>query len=473
MDFETLITNNRACSASFAELGEVLLNNPQLQQRPFGYKSENMEPFMHFYDEEHRVSPWACIIDKTKVQEMTGLVKTLPGIIDKALRRLLRDGEAAFCDYLNVTEIVADLFKNTQFNAADLSLRFDAVVHNQEFKIVESNSGASLGGWQMDFLQKEVMSAFKESQQLNQLNIKHHNVCESLFRALNQCMTRIKGIRSKGNVLFFLSNEEPQTRANLEENFQKAYTSSKSRHHRDGKIYFIDKLEDMEVTPEGRVYCHGQEMDAVLLTTQEENEVPDNILNILEAAALNGHFYYPDLSSLTLQGNKLIFALLHEPYMQAYLSDSERELVNRHIPWSSRIVNERVNWQGKTLAMTELLSNHKQVLLLKKAHSMQGKDVLMGHSCTPEQWQQHIDKVKSDPDWIVQSYFDPDPVLCSDPVNKINAYRMVWGFFSFGGNYGGCFLRGVPAVTDSSVINSANGAVEFLIFEEQKKKMLL
>jgi uncharacterized circularly permuted ATP-grasp superfamily protein len=158
--------------------------------------------------------------------------------------------------------------------------------------------------------------------------------------------------------------------------------------------------------------------------------------------------------------------------MATRLSAEENDFIRRHIPFSARLQNEEVRWQGRRMRMDDLLSEYKDGLVIKKAHSFQGKDVHIGKFTSEEDWSGLIARLNGDSDWLVQEYCAADLVRAPDCAGKLTDYAAVWGIFDTGNSYGGAFVRGMAAGRGAGVINSAQGAVEFPVFVESTGESL-
>lgn len=470
MELNSALKNNHFCSSYFARLADILESNPKLQQKQFNYHSNTIQPFMQTHVEDHVVSPWPCIIDSRLIDEMNNVVRKISPLIYKSLKIFHKKNEDEFCKYLNVTPVISGLFENYRFEPKDLPIRFDAVIEEGIIKLLEINCGSSLGGWQMEWLQKEVMSSLLENEESAKWNLKHHSVCSSMFKAISQAICRQKGERAKGNLLYFIPNNYGGVVENAKESLIAIYDEIRPSQYPEGKIFFISDLKELELTADGYALCQGEVMDALLLAPEKGSEFSESFHGRVHSASLSGNFYYGDDTNYALMGNKLIFSLLHEEFIRENLTEEEKDVIDRYVPWTKKLSKESFIKNGKTYQTRDYLIQHKDKIVLKKSHSMQGKDVYVGYSFSQKDWLDIVESYVADNDWIAQQYCEPDIVVSADSANGLGTYRMVWGFFSLGGKYGGCFLRGVPTQSDSAVINSANGAIEFLVFEEQPLK---
>ncbi len=464
------MNNNRRLSEGFASLAQGLSQQQSLAQHQLNMQAPSIPEFMSDY--QYKVSPWPVIIDADFVAELSLIIKEIPLIFHRLLKHFAVQQRAWLCEYLNEPELTAQLYQDHQFNSTDVLSRIDAVISGGEIRLIEINQGASLGGWQLDWLCGEIAQKMDELIPLPGLSLHYQNVVESLFKSYCQSILRLKGVSAKGHILFLLpaNSAFDASTQSLKASFANLYTKIAPPQLAAGRLHFFTDINDVTVGVDGRVMFDGVEMDGVILTTEKGNELPRSFYSLLESASTKGKFYYPDAICLTLGANKLLFALVHEPQVQPLLSPQHRQLIERYIPWTAKLSSPSVIWQGQQHETADLVSAFKDQLVMKKAHSMQGKDVAIGQSMSAQQWlafyQQHCD----DGDWLIQQYYTPDPVVTAAPDLGLHPFSMVWGIFAIQGRYAGGFVRGNVASTGSTVINSAKGAAEFALMEQRKVK---
>ena len=430
--------------------------------------------FMRNYGEQHNVSPWAVIVDSQFIKKMEVLCREIPIVLHKILRHYAEKNPQYLADYFGIPEVQVALFAKDKGRIDDNSIRFDAIVKDAEVSIIEINSGGSLGGWQHRWVLSEVLAATRELKGFENANFKYRDILEELFKSYCQTMVRLKGHKVQGNILFFIPNGIPEgDREDLVRQFTASFEQVKPANLPNAKLHFFNACGDLQLDSEGRLLFNDEEMDALILSTESSDDVDVSFCNMMESASQKGRFYYPDALKYSLLGNKLLFALAHEQEVSEFLSVEQINIIKRYVPWSTRLNSPQVTYQGHVYNTEEFVINNKNDLLFKKAYSMQGKDVVIGCSLSDEEWLSFYQQHKEDSGWLLQTYVAPDPVPLADPKNGFNLYRIVWGIFALQGQYAGSFLRGMPEKSDDTVINSARGATEFLVLEEQAQKNMI
>lgn len=464
--------HNGRLSKSFETLAHQLCQRPSLHHLAFNKQDTGIEPFMHSY--EYSVSPWPLIIDDELTREMDYLFTQLPKIMHKVLRYFLTNHMSWTCEFLHIQKFQAELFLQSPPRLIDICARYDLVMSGGVLQLIEINSGGSLGGWQLSWFESQCFKALGYLD-LNRWRFEHQNIVLNLLNAYCQSILALPSSSISGNILLYLSPDyvRPETLPNLKRNFYNLYKKVRPLEFAEGELFFFESPETVDINEDGEVFFNGKKMDAVILSVKNENELSKSFICQLEAAALKGQLYYPDAQNLSIIGNKLLFAFLHEDRVKALLNSAESAVVEKYVPWSVKINLLKKDWDGIALQSDLWLVQQKNELVIKKAHSQQGKDVVIGSDCTPEEWRDLHSAVAEDDDWLVQKYMAPDPIILADSQNGLNLYDTVWGVFALSGNYSGGFIRGTMSHKGDKVINSARGASEFLLLEEKSVKIKL
>jgi len=408
--------------------------------------------FMRNYD--YDVSRTPMLLPRTRIDQFNNVITLLPKLIDKVINRFFGNDKKHFTDYLNVHELVYEVRKATSLDFAHLTSRYDASLTNDGLQLLEINVGSNIGGWQHDFIHHLV---FEEPE------LRGDKQCWQYREVLNGFFKQAQSIFNSDesgkvrHVLMSSSNYKGQNKRNFEATLRKLIN-----HGSQGQLQltFYEDFNDIEFSEDDKAFYDGRQIDFVIFNFSEAvDEGLNGFMIRLCRCQKAGNLFFPDSPAYALFGNKLIFALLHEPEVLQMLEHEETHLIEQFVPWTAKFNSERLFYQGCWFPTEKLLSEHQQDLVLKKAHSMKGKDVVVGRFTQPQEWQTTYRNLSDDGDWIVQAYVD-------QKLDKLDAFEFVWGFFGFGEKYGGAFVRG-SMKNANGVINSANGATEFIVFEEK------
>lgn len=447
-------------SSSYQKLIESVKN--KLPLGPFNPKQDLIPQFMHDYTETYHVSPVPLVISQQQASEFEEFIKPLCQLIIKCMKIYFRDDSLQFSNYLNEKTIIYDLIK--QFGCATTAklIRHDVILSGPDIKLLEINVGTNVGGWQHDWLSKGYEQLFQES---GIYKPSYRNISINIFKYLAEEIKKIKP-NTNQNLLFQLHPEVAHDYS-FQSSIRNLYTEVTQS--KTNNLFFFDSFSKIDFAPNGSVIFENQVMDAIMLGASEEIHIPDQIHSRLCSSALGNHFVYPDNPLNTILGNKTLLALIHEPEVLSSLSANEMSYIKRHIPWTSKINKPKVLWQEQQYEMLELLYAYKDQLVIKKSHSMGGKDVFVGKFTDTDSWQAIARDLYQDNDWLVQEYCTATHFTGSTKFGNIDVLEPVWGIFDIKNQYGGGFVRVSQRSDDVGVINSANGALEFTVFEEAAK----
>ncbi|OBP16554.1 hypothetical protein A5320_03925 [Rheinheimera sp. SA_1] len=462
-------SDNSYYSNLFAELAALLQNNASLAHLAFDDANSSISDFIS--DFRYNVSPWPVVIDERIIRCFSRVVESMPSVFSKVLRYYYQHDPQWVCQYLGISELMLQRFGSQGPDTADLMCRYDAIMAGQQLKLVELNVGSSLGGWWSDWLYPEIRQVLDHIGEVKHWNHKYRRISENTFKAVWQSIWRLKGFAAQGNVFIYLPATATANLQRVHDHLYQMVMLTRPEQYPNATLTIFNDLDNIEWLADGNIAWQGTVMDTLLLPIVKGDELPISFQAKLQGYSEKNKFYYPDSERLTLLSVKMLFALLHEPRSRQILSDAEWQLVEDHIPWSAKLAQPTVSYHGQIYPTKTFVSDQQQQLVFKKSRSMQGKDVLVGHSVPAADWIAFYQQHQQDPDWLIQQYCAPDLVASADQRSGFNSYRMVWGIFGFDNRYAGAWCRGVPAAHEDTVINLARGAVEFVVTEQQPQKL--
>ncbi|WP_200260269.1 glutathionylspermidine synthase family protein [Streptomyces sp. HSG2] len=224
----------------------------------------------------------------------------------------------------------------------------------------------------------------------------------------------------------------------------------------------------------GRVFVDGRPIDVVyrfftlgeLTADAASRAAAEELLDALARCDV------PVLSPLctSMHGNKRALAMLWEDKCQEVLAPSEKDLVQRLLPWTRELCQGTARIQQETVDLLDHCRRHRERLVLKPAHGLGGTGTVLGRSVTEAEWVSHLDRALQRPH-IVQELVTPQPelFLTTDPTDPSGAaepapWVLNWGAFLLGRRYAGAFLRGLP-VERADVISYAERAYAGCVFQ--------
>ena len=156
-----------------------------------------------------------------------------------------------------------------------------------------------------------------------------------------------------------------------------------------------------------------------------------------------------------LAGKKSLMAVLQSDAMADKLTEEEKVIVEKHIPWTRMVADEKTTYEGKTVDMLNFLRENRANMVMKPIGLFGGKNVAIGHEMNDKDWEDVLQTAMVDK-YVAQEYI-PIPEI-DLPVYDENGMhfepkKVNMNFFAFNGKYAG----GMARVSDSSIINISAG----------------
>ncbi len=153
--------------------------------------------------------------------------------------------------------------------------------------------------------------------------------------------------------------------------------------------------------------------------------------------------------------DKGVLAFLSEPANAGHFTGGERELIDRHVPWSRRLRPGETTWKGRRLQLFELLRRERASFIVKPATAYGGVGVKLGCECSEREWEEALSVWEQVPT-IAQEFVEiPTQEFVQVESGTVSSKKINLGQFLFSGRFAGLYCR----VSDASIINvSAGGA---------------
>lgn len=429
----------------------------EVEQRPFPkFALAELELF--------EISPWPLVISQKWEERFDKFIKGIGPILWKSLLLYFGDDAEKFADNTGLPVVVLNILKEATLDPYNLFVRHDVMVSGNEIKLLEVNAGTAIGGWELSLIERRMADALHLMTGLDSDSVAAALIFEKLFNSLATQIKRLKTPYHTGNILFVFEREPPQDLLRLiGKQLQEYYVNSSD--YVAGEVILTSGSLGISFGEEGEVRFNGTVINGLLMAGAS--------LGVsLTLAEVSGHLVFPDSFIYKILGQKALLALPHKPQVKAKLASNEREFVDRHIPFTVTMDEEKVEFRGQISDLASLLSARRSDFVIKKSSSLAGKDVYVGCFTEPELWQELIEILCGNAHWVAQEYCEADKFLAADKSCKVVKYTPVWGVFGFENSYCGAFVRASIDSTEegNGVINSATGALEFAVLEEQNSQ---
>jgi hypothetical protein len=164
---------------------------------------------------------------------------------------------------------------------------------------------------------------------------------------------------------------------------------------------------------------------------------------------------------------KAFFAVLTEGKNAALFSTEEREIIERHIPWTRVVEDVRTDYYGDSVELLKYIRKHQEKLVLKPSDEYGGRGVTLGWKESRRGWEAAIEqalqggKMTNGGCWIVQEKIpmrrEPFPTIV--PGGKVEFQKMLVDFapYLFRGKLAGFLTR--LSATDLANVTSGGGQI--------------
>ncbi|HEX8367884.1 MAG TPA: hypothetical protein VF604_05030 [Pyrinomonadaceae bacterium] len=425
-----ILANHRFDKKLFAELDEA--------QRELGILSGE-RPFCPF------LRP--AFFSRKIYEKITRAAEVLAGAMEKVTFAALENEE--IMSELDLTDREERLARiNPRYAGICNSSRFDAFVHGEDFKFLEYNGETPAGI--VDQMQIEkVLELIPEVRRFLSEN-KHWRPQPhvKLLDALVAAYRDSGGKKEKPNIAV-VDWDGVSTYSEfvvLQEFFE-------SEGHRS----LIADPHELEY--DNRVLRVGEfEIDIFYkrVVIQEFLEkFPED--NPLSNAYRDGRVCMANSFRTKIPNKKAGFAILSDKKYAYLFTARELEMIEKHIPWTRRVQDAKVDFGGKEIDLLENLSRERERFLLKPNDDYGGNRIVLGWETSAGEWETALQNALEG-SFIVQERAPLEKVMFPAYRDEAEAKELLIDFdpFLFGGKAEGGLVR----LSSSSVVNVAQGGGE-------------
>jgi hypothetical protein len=163
--------------------------------------------------------------------------------------------------------------------------------------------------------------------------------------------------------------------------------------------------------------------------------------------------------------NKLNVALLSEHAESDLFTAEERRDIAAFIPWTRRVAPGETRWRGERIALPDLLVSQREHLVLKPTDALGGQGVLLGNRTDPAAWSAAVEKALASRKWLAQELLVPKPYLFQAGDSGAAPHDLVWGLYTLGDRYAGCYVRMLRSDSARGVVNAGLGASPAIVID--------
>jgi uncharacterized circularly permuted ATP-grasp superfamily protein len=163
---------------------------------------------------------------------------------------------------------------------------------------------------------------------------------------------------------------------------------------------------------------------------------------------------------------KASFALLTSETHQDWFSRSEREAIERFIPWTRRVLDARTTCKGQSVELIEFIRRDRAQFVLKPNDDYGGRGIYLGSLLDQRAWDEAIATALAG-DYVVQEAVDlrsEEFPIFGDDAWSLQPMFVDTNPFLFSGRVCGAMVR----LSDSPIVNVTSGGGEtgFFVIED-------
>ncbi len=153
----------------------------------------------------------------------------------------------------------------------------------------------------------------------------------------------------------------------------------------------VADMRDVEIRRD-RLYCGEMPVDIVFKRGVSTEVAPraDEVRAFL-AAYEKGLALFINTFRCNLSEDKAFFAILTDETWAHLMSEADRDLVMRCLPWTRRLEERRTRWHAALVDLVPHVLKHRHELVLKPTEGYGGEAVVVGDQVTEAEWHEAVE----------------------------------------------------------------------------------
>jgi hypothetical protein len=448
-------------SAAAARFLDYVAENPDCARKLDYRQAPGQADWLRGY--LYPLQTWPTFVGAAKLEEVQAATVGVTRLIRSIPERLFDNDPRRISQYYGIgDETLTALLLEPPNGTAEALARCDFIDSTSGFRCVEANMGATIGGWQHRFWERQCRLSPPIARFLREAGIDpvYRDPFQFLFQYIAEDVVA-RGIAAPGKCNVALPV--------MASSFQRAHKATVHLNE-----MYSSLLRDLDpglggevvvclypelTTQRGRVYFKQTPIHAVVEYT--DTPTPHDVYRCFKAEAVG--LYSGPLAKML--GDKRNLALLSQHEDGERFSAGEKAIIRDHLPWCREVRAGETTWRGETISLLDFLRERRQEMVIKVGLGSRGEGVHVGRFTADEEWRHRVQTAAHEGGWLVQEYLGSRPYLYQSGDDGYGPHDVVWGLFCFGRHYGGGFLRMMPRGAGDGIINSAHGATEGFIFE--------
>ncbi|PHI36201.1 hypothetical protein CBQ28_15515 [Pseudoalteromonas sp. GCY] len=410
---------------------------------------------------------WPIFFGPEARQDIEDFMAMMPEALTEVVLNFTDNAEH-FSQYFGVPGFFHSLLKSMRFEPKRLTMRHDMIRSEGVFKLIETNVGTNVGGWDLALFQEDYQLLLEDIGFMARDESRAFEPMSLIFKEIYSFAKEYCGEGFLGNVLLVHGGDQHTINHSdsvvkyCSDSFHKTLPEEES-----ANIEVITSLSNVGFDPSGKVTYNGKLFDLIMLADATGDEASAFIMR-LTSSHIAKKVFFLDNPVHQVFGSKMIMAAAHQMAREGRLLDKHAQWIQRHIPFTASLSDEYFYFNNEKLELTEFAKKYKDQFVFKKGDSAQGKDVILGKNETTQSWLEIILKEDRSSGWIFQEYCQAEKIINTHKELGLAEFDLIWGLFSVNSHYSGGFGRVSPSKSCDGVINSCRGAKEIAILEIEK-----
>lgn len=406
------------------------------------------------------IQPWPLFMGAEQRREVERVALGMDRLVKGVLERFLGGDPARILEFYRgprMNEFLLALTLEEPDGISGAPSRADYVEDRDGLKFLEYNAGGFLGGLQAGDLGEQYLACPPVARFLEEKERRARapDTLGALFRHLVEDTVRL-GAWKDGELnaaVVARPHEEAQAALHVEARYDRALRRVLEERGMPGGRAFVCDAGDLR-DERGTLVVRGHPVHLVL-----EHHDGSGDLRLAFRLFKTGRVNLVSGPIGTILNDKRNLALISENAGSDEFTAGERALIERHLPWTRRVLPGPTTFRGRGIRLPDDLADRREEMVLKKATSLGGgRDVVVGRFRGDAEWRQDLALAVQEGDWVVQEYLETIPYCFQRGERGAVRHDMVWGLFAFGDHFGGTFLRMQPHGGGTGVVNTRQGA---------------
>jgi hypothetical protein len=439
-----------------------LLSDPKLAESSRAMLDEGLERAKLIFG-GRRLSPYLRphFVSSDDFERIVSICETVWSAIQKVKEAAIRDD--SIVTELGLTQIERELVRiNPGYAAVSPTARLDSFLTSSAYSFVELNGESPAGIAYADaaydiFSSLPVMKEFADEYEVKALYGRKY-----LLDVLLDSYVEFLGRKPDHSpTIAIVDLEDLPTK--------KEFELFKEFFEQKGYSAIICSPQELEFT-NGRLRRNDFEIDIVYkrLLLNEYLPIMSDYPALLKAYRAGAVCMVNSFQSKLIH-KKALFGVLTDQRHKDLFTETERETIAAHVPWTRTVRDEATDYFGKEVELLKFVAANRDRLVLKPNDDYGGHGISIGWNTNETQWNEALQAALADGDYLVQERVptarETFPALTADGRIEFAEQLVDLDPLLFNGKVGSAFTR--LSSTELANVTSGGGMVPTYVIKKK------